>query len=965
MVGMRFGVLGALEVMSGGERMRLGGLRQERLLAVMLLEADRVVPVSRLIDALWDGQPPATAKTQVHKTVLGLRHVLGADVLVSDPAGYRLRLGAAELDSRVFAEHVERADRAAEQGRLAKAAAAARAGLELWRGLALAGMTGSVVRAGAQRLDEQRLAMRERCLDWELELGQHARIVAELTELVAEHPLRERFRGQLVLALYRAGRQADALAVYEDGRRRLVEELGIDPGRELREIHQRVLTETDPGPTQPTPIADSASTTPATEAPVPRQLPAPPPLFVGRLAELAALSKAVDTQAVPGGTVVISAIGGAGGIGKTFLALHWAHQNVDRFPDGQLHVNLRGFDPSGAPMSPDTAVRGFLHALGVPAAAVPSDLDTQVGLYRSLVAGKRMLVLLDNAHDTAQVEPLLPGSATCTVLITSRNHLAGLRVRGAHLVDLDVLTTDEAQQLIASRLPTGLAAAEPDAVTDLLSQCGGLPLAISIVAARATTHPDFPLTVLADELRDTSTRLDALDAGDLTTNLRTVLSWSYRALPPPVASMFRLLGLAPGPDISLPGAASLAALPLAQARKLLRALESAHLLTEHAPGRYRMHDLTGLYASERADHDTPEPDRQQALRRLVDFYLHTAHSGDRNLVPHRPPIQLDTPTPGCDPHPLADPAAALAWFDAEHVCLLAAQHAAAAQNWHRAVWQLAWSLTTYHYRLGHSHDDLAVWRAGLAATEHLANLSIQSLAHRLLGRACALVSRHSEAFHHLHQALTLAEQAQDRTTQAHVHHSLASAWEQRGDDRRALEHATRALLLFQTLDNPVEEARALNDVGWFAAHIGDHDQARAHCEAALNLHRRHHNRDGEAHTLDSLGYIAQRTGQHIHAIAYYQQALALVRNLNLGNVFLEADILDRAGHPHAALGQHEQARAVWQQALDLYRTQHRTTDADRVRQQLTASLARFPPGQDINEAKPDPEASSGQQVLGR
>jgi tetratricopeptide (TPR) repeat protein len=673
----------------------------------------------------------------------------------------------------------------------------------------------------------------------------------------------------------------------------------------------------------------SVETVGSTRAPVPRQLPAPPRLFVGRLAELAELSRALDAHT----TGTIFAIGGAGGIGKTFLALHWAHQHIDRFPDGQLHVDLRGFDPSGTPTPPQAAIRGFLHALGVPNPAVPADPDTQVGLYRSLMAGRRMLVLLDNAHDTAQVEPLLPGTTSCTVVVTSRNRLTGLHVRGAHLVDLDVLTHGEAHDLLARRLRDDRARAEPEAVTDLLTRCAGMPLAISIVAARATTHPDFPLTVLADELRDTSTRLDALDTGELATNLRAVLSWSYRALHPATAEAFRLLGLAPGPDIGVAAAASLTALPTTRTRQLLRDLEAAHLMAQHAPDRYRMHDLTRLYAAECADHDTAEPDRRAALRRLVDFYLHTAHAADRHLDPTREPTRLAPPAPGCHPHPPADATTAKEWFDTEHACLLAAQQVAAAHDWHDAVWQLASALHIFHRRRGYGHNELAVWQTALAAAEHLDDPAPRTLAHRQLGDACTLVGRHGEARKHLQQALVLAEKTHNLAEQAHTHQALSWAWEQQGDERRAMEHATQALHLYQTIHAPAREAEALNNVGWCAAQLGDYDQAHAHCEAALTLHRHDHHREGEAATLDSLGYIAHHTGHHGEAIDYYQQALSLFRDL--GNTYEEANTLDNLGDPHTALGQHDQARRAWQHALDLYRAQHRTTDAARLQRKLT------------------------------
>jgi tetratricopeptide (TPR) repeat protein len=693
-------------------------------------------------------------------------------------------------------------------------------------------------------------------------------------------------------------------------------------------------------PDHPYPSDDKYLETPPADpmTPVPRQLPAAPRLFIGRTTELAELTAVLDAQAEPGGTVVISAIGGMGGIGKTWLALKWAHSHVDRFPDGQLYVNLRGFDPSGVHVSPAEAIRSFLDAFEVAPASIPVDLTAQVALYRTLMADKQMLVLLDNAYDSAQVEPLLPGSSTCTVLVTSRRQLGGLvTAHGARPLALDVLDEAEARQLFLRHLGHDRMAAEPEAVAEFVDRCGGLPLALGILAARATAYPGFPLAVLAEELRDVTARLDALDAGELATNLRAVFSWSYRALSAEAADMFVLLGLAVGPDISLPAAASLAALSTTKARILLRELERAHLVQQHVPGRYRMHDLIKLCAAEHAQ--TTEA-RTAALERLVAFFVHTAYSADRLLHPYRRPLDLGSPPPGCHIPSLDGEPAALAWFTAEHPCLLATQQLAASLGWHTAIFCLAWASDTFHWRRGYLRDNLVSWRAAVAASKGMEKPAARVLAHRLLGLACDRAGEHTDAVHHLEHALALAEQIGDIHGRAHTHRALARVLAQQAADERALSHAVHALRLLRTFDIPSWEAAALNTVGWLNARLGNYSQARVNCQHALALFRQHHDRGGQANALESLGYIAHRTNQHTEALGHYRQALALYRDL--GDAYFEADIQASIGKVHAVQGEYIEARVALRLALDLYQAQHRLKDAEFVQHHLDALDNDYP-----------------------
>jgi tetratricopeptide (TPR) repeat protein len=662
--------------------------------------------------------------------------------------------------------------------------------------------------------------------------------------------------------------------------------------------------------------------------PVPRQLRPVPHGFVGRVDHLADLDRRAERQGTA--MVVISAIGGTGGIGKTWLALAWAHHNLHRFPDGQLFVDLHGFTPTGRPAHPVDVLGGFLDALGVDRERQPTDPDRRAELYRSLVADKRMLIVLDNAATTDQITPLLPGGHYCTVLITSRNQLRGLVARhGAHPVRLDVLTDTEAHTLLASTLGPDRTATNAEAVAELIQLCGGFPLALGVIAARAAADPHLPLCDTVAELRTLG--LDALDSEDPSASLPAVLSWSLRHLTRQQRTTFALLGVAPGPDTGLPATTHLTGLPEREAHAVLRALADASLIHRTPGGRYAMHDLVRAYATTTAN-NLPVHMRETALRRVLDFYTHTLHTADEFLDPYRDPARLAPPAQGVHPHPLHDAPAAWAWCDAEHACLLAAQHTATTYHWHLTAWHLAWTLDTFHHWRGHRYDRLSVWQAAADAATHLPDPTPLTRAHRLLGLAHAELGHHEDAIDHLHQALTLAEHHHDSTQQARTHHALSRAWEQQSDHQQALNHARRALDLCRSLHQPVWEARALNQVGWDAAQLGDYDTAREHCQAALTLHRHHHNTAGEAATLDSLGYIDHHTGHHIQAINHYHHALTLYRDN--GNAFEVADTLDRLGHSHTALGQHNQARTVWQEALQLYREQARRDDAIRVQHQL-------------------------------
>jgi DNA-binding SARP family transcriptional activator len=851
---MQLRLVGPVELHGPHGVVDIGPAKRRTVLVALAVSLGQPVSMDTLADRVWEDDPPPAARSVVHGHLSRLRTVL-ARLSAIDPVavvrlvrrsdGYLLTGDPDLVDLHVFDRLLTRA--AVVGITDVERAGLLRTALGLWRGTPLAGVGGGWAARVRERLVQQRVDAWVRWAEITLSGGGADMVVTELPPLIGEYPLAEHLVAVQMRALHALGRHAQALDLYTAIGHRLADDLGVDPGPQLRRLHETILRDnaappanqiitpapsraenrglgkrqpetTSPDtPTHPTAVRDAGTPTttphdvntsvlngdvhrgtdtaaltvpapvtppPSTpqQLPVPRQLPAPPWRFTGRTTELAHLNTALDEQTDVGGTVVISAIGGIGGIGKTALALHWAHQHRHRFPDGQLHVNLRGFDRSGRPTPTGEAICGFLTALGADPAMLPAELDTQAAEYRSLVAGKRLLIVLDNAHDIDQITPLLPGSPTCTVLITSRRQLTGLAaLHGARLLDLDVLPEPDARELLAHHLGHDRLAAEPAAVAELLAICAGLPLAVRIVASRAQHHPTFPLTVLADELRDVSARLDGLDAGDLRANLRAVLSWSVRTLSPAAARLFGLLGITPGPDISLPAVTCLAGLPTGQVQAALQEVEHASMVQQHVPGRYRMHDLVRLYATHTAYQELTKDVRETALRRVLDFYTHTAHTADRLLFPGRQPIQLDPSAPGVHPQPLPSLPAALAWFAAEYPVLLAAQRTASSHAWHPAVWQLAWTLhtfqTCYQAWPRDSSDRLAVWRAALDATTHLSDPTTRIIAHRLLGNTYTDLGHHDEGIEHLHQALAWAEKHHDTDQQAHTHRLLATAWD--------------------------------------------------------------------------------------------------------------------------------------------------------------------------------------------
>ncbi len=649
---------------------------------------------------------------------------------------------------------------------------------------------------------------------------------------------------------------------------------------------------------------------------VPRQLPGPVGQFAGRQRELAALTSLLESADRAPAAVVISAIGGTAGVGKTALAVHWAHQVAGRFPDGQLYVNLRGYDP-GRPVPPSEALAGFLRAFGVAGQDIPGDADERAAAYRTLLAGRRMLVVLDNARDAAHVRPLLPGSPGSLAVVTSRRQLTGLvTAEGAHALMLDLLTEAEARELLALRLGPVRLDAEPAAVAELIGLCAGLPLALAVAAARVCAQPRRRLGPFARELKDAQPMLDRLETWDTATSVRAVFSWSLHSLSQSAVRMFGLLGLHPGPDITISAAASLAGTSPSQACRALRELAEAHLATERVPGRFSLHDLLHAYAAEQAAASGGARERRAALHRLLDHYLHTADAANRALYPTRQPLDLPAPRPGTQLPDLAGAQQARGWFLAERRGLIAAAHQAADLGFDRHAWQIPFTAAMFAGLHGYWDDWTAVQRSALGCARRLRDQAALARLHIVSVHACMSAGCEQDALGHLQAALDLYRQSGDRVGQARAHVAFSLVLNRQGQHAEAFGHAQHALVLYWSVGRRTETAQALNATGWSYAHLGYPRRAMTCCQRALDLHREAGNRVGEAEALDSLGYIHQQLGEHGLAVASYQRALGILRELAIRHE--EAVTRTRLGDAHLAAGHPRQARRAWRLALAVF-----------------------------------------------
>ncbi|MFR9777216.1 BTAD domain-containing putative transcriptional regulator [Micromonospora sp. MS34] len=904
-----FSVLGSVRVVRAGAELHLGARQQRLVLALLLARAGSPVSLAELVDLLWDGEAPASAANVVHRHVGVLRRLLEPGLptrsagrhLLRELSGYRLRADEESLDLLKFRSLSRLAGRSLQDGDPESALRHYLDGLRLWRGRCAAGLEPAsrqhpaFLAVEAERVQAVRDAAdaAERC-------GRLSAVLAPLRQAAEQHPLDESLQSRLLLALAADGRQAEAVETYRVVRRRLADDLGIDPSEELREAYDRLLHQrTQPARTEPSPL------------PRPAQLPPDLPFFSGRDDLIAEARAAV---ARPGGPTVL-AIDGMPGIGKTSLAVHLAHEFAAGYPDGQLYVDLRGYDGREPAMSPAEALRGFLGSLGVPQEGIPAELHALAGMYRSSLAGRRVLIVLDNCRDAEQIRHLLPSSPDCLVIVTSRSRLSTLlTTAGAHPLPVGLPSLDEARATLLRPLGASHVAADPAAIDAIIASCGRLPLAMAVVAARAASQPRTPPAQIAAELAQAPGSLDGFDGDDPQTGLRAIFSWSYQALSAPAARLFRLLPIHPGPDISVAGAAGLAGVPPRTGRALIGELSRARLISEDQPGRYRTHDLLLAYATELGEeHDSPA-ERAAAELRCLQFYRATSYQADRRLLTseYHPMIE---PGPGETPLRFAGHGDAMRWFAAERQVLIALVGRAARRGRHTDAWQLALGMQHFFDRSGRWADWTTTGEVALDAARAGGDLVGQARMHRSLAGAAYFRHEHETAVGHLDQALELLARLglHGELTRARINRAMVLGAQGRHEE------------VVRTLSPALGPARAVGDDKLLAdalvilaasnAELGREEAAVRCAEQAMALSREAQYRLGVAEAWEVLGRVhsaRREPGKAVHcwreAAVAYQEASASAP---------AAEVLALLGDALAAAGDQDGAVRAWQEALDL------------------------------------------------
>ena len=943
---MKFRLLGPLEVRVGDDWKGIGAPKWRSVLAALLINAGQIVSAETLINEVWGDAPPAKAVNLISIYVLRLRRLLGdpdSSLLVTRAPGYQLRVAATDTDALLFEAMVRDGRQVFGSGDAQGAARQLTEALALWYGRPLADVRATpLVEAEAERLAELRLGALELRIAAELACGDHDQAVPEIRRLLADHPLREGLWLQLMRALDGAGRHAEALEVYGQARSVISAQLGVDPGAELRQLHAELLAKDRTGlrgtisagtvaagprktaAGQSRAAADDAAAAPRPArgvrpaAPVPAQLPADVTDFTGRDEQVKRLC---DLLAGPGasngtGAVRVAVVAGAGGLGKTSLAVHAAHRVRRKFPGGQLYVDLLG--ATSTPLSPGDVLARFLRDLGVDGRQIPVDDDERAGRYRTELASRRMLVVLDNARDAAQVRPLLPGSSSSAVLVTTRSQMPDLA--STRLVDLNVLDDDEALTLFAKAVGDDRASAEPQATAELLEACAGLPLAIRICAARLATRSGWSIQSMASRLRDEHHRLDELRAGDLAVRASFQVSFASLATtaePDGIApaDAFRLLGLWPGPSISAVAAAALFGTPEYVAANALETLVDTHLLESTGPDRYKFHDLLRVYASERAVADLPGPERATATGRLLRWYLRTVDAAATAVSPHRYNVPLDGAEQDQPALGFSGVDEALGWYDSERVNVVAATRQASASGLHEVAWRLPAPLFSLVNRRGNWADCIATHQIALESARQAGNRQGEAWVLNNLGEVLVL-TRSTEGIGYLERALAVRREIGDRLGEAQAANNLADAYQRLGRTAEAPDLLRRALDLNRETGNSYGEGVTLGNLGAVLLDLDRAQEAIDYLQQARRVFAEIEYVDGLGYVLHILGRCYSSLCREADAMTCLQQALASHRAT--GNRHRQAATLKSLGAAQSRAGLVVEARESWDRAAVIF-----------------------------------------------
>jgi DNA-binding SARP family transcriptional activator/Flp pilus assembly protein TadD len=921
---VQFSMLGPIRAWRGPTELNLGSNQQQAILALLLIRANYLVSMDDLTELLWEEKPPASAVNVIHKHIGAIRRVLEPDLaarscgrwLIRHGTAYRLAADAGTSDLISFRQLVRDAASAYAADQPADALDLLTEALGLRRGacgegLELYGRT----RVHFSTVDQEYAAAVGQAADAALASAQPQRILPLLRQFAASESLDESLQARLMLVLAANGQQALALEHYQKVRERLESELGVDPGPELREAHTRVLRQELPPGGQPT----TGPASPGAPSPLvaPAQLPADLTSFAGRELELSQVEQMLGRDdGRP--TVGICVIDGMAGIGKTTFAIHWAHRVARHFQDGQLYLDLRGFDASGFATAPADALYALLCSLGMPAGHIPDGLDARAGLYRSVLAGKRVLVVLDNARDVRQVRPLLPGAQGCLVIATSRNPLTGLAMTdGARLLTLKLPSVSTARETLERRLGADRVAAEPEAVEEIIRLCGQLPLALAIVSARAA-HPGFTLASISAELQRTQSRLDALGPAGVAADARTVFSWSYHHLSPQAGRLFRLLSLHPAADITAAASASLLGVYPDEANRLMAELANTSLLSEDRPGRYSFHDLIRAYAAELLANTDPEIERQTAPARLLDHYLHSVYAAQLAVKPHRRLTVPAPPRPGVTPEQFPDYRSAMSWFIAERRVLNAVVSMAADSDCGFPAWQLARTMQPFYRSRGYFHDWMDTMGIALEAAVRDADLPGQGHMLRSLAEASFHLHRHADSLRYLERAQAAYQELGYTTEHAYLHAIFGQVYLRQGRLQLAIEHSAKALELHREARHRCGEARAKADIGIAHGKLGRYQEAVSHIESGIALAQAAGMVEQEGKARKELGIVLSAMGQHDKAVDELARALELLRHA--GYRPQEAEALLALGDALSATGLEEAASDAWRQSLVIFST---------------------------------------------